>query len=369
MGASASLSIGCKTTTNITNTTLNSQTFTTENVNEIFNTYREMNTAITTFNNKNKTKQTGSASVDFSGNVVSGNNNDIKVTAKVTANSVQEIGQEVVNCLSSITSLSDATLYDIMTQASSENAAAAFADATSSMSNEASSSGIGQLSLSCGIGNSQTTNINNSLTNLFQSTVINRNTTNIDRAISTMSEVQAELENTYEVANSANVRFTGNTFSGDGNKIDVGAYSESTNQQGQKVLTNQSMTTQRDAFTNTGAKSSTTISGSQSASATGSSSMSMSNSSKSEMISGTMAVVLVTAVIGVTILGKTMSKDKNADQQNQNQNPDEQNSGQPTTGQTNNTTKNNLINSATTAAASAVGKKNPLVGNIAKKIL
>lgn len=175
MSLSAALNIGNGVQTNITNSALNSNEFTTENIIKVINVIDLRNDAIAQSGNKTKVKNKQESKQEMGDINLIGENNTLTVEQVATVGNSAAVIQEAEGkaFLDSVTSVADSIVYQVATGQTSGQDAQSTADAMSSMSNECSADGLGAVALSCGIGNSTETGINNSISNVFKSSVSN----------------------------------------------------------------------------------------------------------------------------------------------------------------------------------------------------
>ena len=175
MSLSAALNIGNGVQTNITNSALNSNEFTSENITKVMNVIDLRNDAIAQSGNKAKVENKQKSEEVIGDVVVTGEGNTLTVEQVATVGNSAAVIQEAEGkaFLDSVTSVADSIVYQVATGQTSGQDAQSTADAMSSMSNECSADGLGAVALSCGIGNSTETGINNSISNVFKSSVSN----------------------------------------------------------------------------------------------------------------------------------------------------------------------------------------------------
>ena len=198
MGVAASLSIGNKTVNNVNNSTVNKQTFTVDNCVKIINSLKQEATLIAGASNKFKA---GFSSINknkmvISGRTVSGEGSSFDVSQAASSGKELDV-KMIANCvarLSCSTNATDTTMFQMVTDETSKQKAAAFVTSTAGMETETTSGGLFTASLSVGIGNSVVTNVNNSIVNCFESAVssymssaINRGNTAV--SVSTASNI------------------------------------------------------------------------------------------------------------------------------------------------------------------------------------
>lgn len=175
MSLSAALNIGNGVQTNITNSALNSNEFTTENITKVMNVIDLRNDAIAQSGNKAKVDNKQESKQEMGDINLTGENNTLTVEQVATVGNSAAVIQKAEGkaFLDSVTSVADSIVYQVATGQTSGQDAQSTADAMSSMSNECSADGLGAVALSCGIGNSTETGINNSISNVFKSSVSN----------------------------------------------------------------------------------------------------------------------------------------------------------------------------------------------------
>ena len=175
MGAAASINIGNKTETNVTNSTVNESKFSVSNCTNIVNTLNEETTMIVNAEVGITQEMWNEANITIEGTefILDGSGHRLEITSKSSGKQKAEITANLAGYAAHSTDLTDSIMYDLATNGESMQ----FADMTSAakalQTTECSSSGLFSLAVDVGIGNSVVSNINNSIKNLFSMAISN----------------------------------------------------------------------------------------------------------------------------------------------------------------------------------------------------
>ena len=175
MSASASLNVGNKTESNITNSTVNESNFSVKNCTSIVNTLNQETVMVVNAEVGTTQQMWSNAKLSLEGVVfeIGGKNNKVEFTAKSSAKSKADITANCAGYAAHSTNLTDAIMYDISTKGESMQFADMMSAAKSNQTTECSSSGLFSLSCQVGINNSVVSNVNNSIKNIFNMAISN----------------------------------------------------------------------------------------------------------------------------------------------------------------------------------------------------
>lgn len=175
MSASASLNVGNKTESNVTNSTVNESNFSVSNCTNIVNTLNQETVVVVNAEVGTTQNLWAEASIVMEGVIVEvgGKGNLTEFTANSSAVSKAEITAQCAGYAAHSTSATDSVMYDIATNGESMQFSDMMSAAKASQTTECSSSGLLSLSCQVGINNSVVSNVNNSIKNIFNMAISN----------------------------------------------------------------------------------------------------------------------------------------------------------------------------------------------------
>ena len=175
MSASASLNVGNKTESNVTNSTVNESNFSVNNCTNIVNTLNQETVIVVNAEVGTTQQLWAEASIVMEGVTyeVGGKGNRTENTASSVAKSKAEITANCAGYAAHSTSATDSVMYDISTNGESMQFSDMMSAAKASQTTECSSSGLLSLSCQVGINNSVVSNVNNSIKNIFNMAISN----------------------------------------------------------------------------------------------------------------------------------------------------------------------------------------------------
>lgn len=175
MSASASVNVGNRTESTVTNETVNESNFTVTNCTSIVNTLNQetvllVNSEVGTIQNV-----MSQAKLTIKGTTIEigGKNNKVKLTANSSAKVKAEVIAKCQGQAKHSASAQDAVAYDITTNGESMQFSEMISSAKATQTTECSSSGLLSLSMSVGVNNSVVSNVNNSIKNIFNMAISN----------------------------------------------------------------------------------------------------------------------------------------------------------------------------------------------------
>ena len=315
MGAAASVSIGNRTESNITNSTSNEQYFSMENIVKIVNTMNQKTTSIQAMNTKISTNSSQKATIEINGGTwkVGGKGNTLAMNAEATVEQNIEAIAEANAIVEHTSNLTDAVMFDIANNGFSQQASDMSSAATASSTTELEVSGIGTAAASVGINNTVSTNVNNSIRNVFNMAVNNNMSSTTERA-SLAESVNSAMATVNAVNNNEVGIKMGNTnidISGEMNIVKLDAKAASTTGITLQEKLTSNLTSSLTAVTNTIASATSTVEASQKAKSSATASASQTQSTKVSTDSAIWAIAgvimvgaICTAVVGVVKCGK-----------------------------------------------------------------
>ena len=340
MGAAASISMGNKTESNVTNSTSNEQYFSMENIVKIVNTMNQKTTSVSALTQKFDAQSWNKANVEIYGSTIKigGKGNTVALNADASALQNIEAIAEANSVVEHSSSLTDSVMFDIANNGFSQQSSDMSSSATASSTTELEVSGIGTAAASVGINNTVSTNVNNSIRNVFNM-AINNNMSSATERESLAENVNSAMATVKMVNNNEVGIKIGKTdidVSGELNvlKIDAAASSDTGVKLQQTVTSN--LSSSLVAITNTIASATSTVEASQKAksSATASASQSQSTKLSTDGAIWAVAAAVMVGAISFAVVGVVKCKNKGNNQQtvtinNDPDKPDEEPNLQP----------------------------------------
>lgn len=317
MGAAASVSVGNRTESNVTNSTSNEQYFSMDNIISITNTMNQSSVLVNSLKSEISQEAWNEVSVEISGGkfTVSGENNTLNIEAAATASQAAEIMGEAVGLLEHTSNLKDAVMFNIANNGFSMQSSDMSSAATSSSTTELDVSGIGVAAASVGINNTVCTNVNNSIRNVFSMAISNNMSSATER-----QSLAESINNAVQVVqqlnkNKAALKITDSTIemAGKANTIALDASASSgMGAKLQSAISSNMKSALTAEMTNIGSATST-VEASQTAksTATAAASYTQSTSLSTDKAVGILAVVAVVGLICGTIVISVKCASKN----------------------------------------------------------
>ena len=315
MGAAASVSMGNKTESNVTNSTSNEQYFSMENIVKIVNTMNQKTTSVNALIQQFDTQSWNNATVEIYGSTIKVGGKGNAVTLNANASAIQNIEAiaEAYSVVDHSSNLTDAVMFDIANNGFSQQSSDMSSSATSSSTTELEVSGIGTAAASVGINNTVSTNVNNSIRNVFNMAINNNMSSSTERASLAESVNSAQATVKMVNNNEVGIKVSNTTIdvAGELNVLNVDASALSgTGVKLQETVTS-NLTSSLTAITNTVASATSTVEASQKAKSSATASASQTQSTKLSTdgviwaIAGVAALGIVcTMVAKVIICGK-----------------------------------------------------------------
>ena len=184
MGAAASVSMGNKTESNVTNSTSNEQYFSMENIVSITNSMNQKTVNVTAINTRITQQSNNKVSVKIKNAKikVGGKGNVTTIGANASSEQKAEAIAESKAVVEHTSNLTDAVMFDIANNGFSQQSSDMSSAASASSTTELEVSGIGTAAASVGINNTVCTNVNNSIRNVFSMAINNNMSSATDRA-------------------------------------------------------------------------------------------------------------------------------------------------------------------------------------------
>ena len=213
MSASASLNVGNRTESNVTNSTVNESNFSVSNCTNIVNTLNQETVMILNAEVGATQKLWAKANIVIKDAVydIDGENNYVGNEATSKSTAIATITADAAGYAAHSTSATDSVMYDISTRGESMQFSEMMSAAKANQTTECSSSGLFSLSCQVGINNSVISNVNNSIKNIFNMAISNyissetlrnmllKNITNAQTAINQVMNNEASIEITNSI--------------------------------------------------------------------------------------------------------------------------------------------------------------------------
>ena len=321
MGCAASVSMGNKTESNVTNSTSNEQYFSMENIVKITNSMNQKTVNVQAISHQLNQQTDNEASVEIEGGTwnIGGEGQTTTFSANATSEQKAELIADATAVTEHTANLTDAVMFDIANNGFSQQSSDMSSSATASSTTELEVSGIGTAAASVGINNTVCTNVNNSIRNVFNMAVNNNMSSATDRALLAESVNDAVALVNQVNSNTAGIKIKNLNLniSGKDNTTEITA----------DVLSGMAATLQEKltsnlkssltAITNTVASATSTVEASQTAKSSATASASQSQSTKVSTDGTIWAVAGVVMVVAgcVAAIGVAKCKSK-GNQQN-----------------------------------------------------
>ena len=310
MGAAASISMGNKTESNVTNSTSNEQYFSMENIVKITNSMKQKTTSVNALSQQFDAQAWNRADITIEGTTIKigGKGNTVALNAEASALQNIEAIAEANAVVEHTSNLTDAVMFDIANNGFSQQSSDMSSSATASSTTELEVSGIGVAAASVGINNTVSTNVNNSIRNVF-SMAVNNNMSSTTERSSLAESVNSAMATVKAVNNNeVGIKVANTTIdvSGELNVLRLDAKAASTTGITLQETLTSNLTSSLTAVTNNVASATSTVEASQKAKSSATASASQSQSTKLSTDSAIWAIAAVvmvgaicTAVIGV----------------------------------------------------------------------
>ena len=219
MGAAASVSVGNRTESNVTNSTSNEQYFSMDNLISITNTMNQKTLSVNSIVQDYNLNSSNVVKVRLKNtNIkIGGEGNKVAISATSTGMQTIEAMAESVGIVEHSSNLKDAVMFNIANNGFSMQSSDMSSAATSSSTTELDVSGIGVAAASVGINNTVCTNVNNSIRNVFSMAISNNMSSTTER-----QSLAESINNARQIVNMTNNNEVGVDV--DGVNIDVSGY-------------------------------------------------------------------------------------------------------------------------------------------------
>jgi hypothetical protein len=217
MGAAASVSVGNRTESNVTNSTSNEQYFSMENLVNIVNTMEQKTASVNAIVQDYGMESLNKAKVKLKNTTIKigGEGNKVAISASTSAVQAIESIADAVAVVEHSATLKDAVMFDIANNGFSMQSSDMTSAATASSTTELECSGIGCAAASVGINNTVCTNVNNSIRNVFNMAINNNMSSATQR-----NSLAESINSAKQLVNMVNSNEAGVEM--DGVNIDVG---------------------------------------------------------------------------------------------------------------------------------------------------
>ena len=219
MGSAASVSVGNRTESNVTNSTSNEQYFSMDNLISITNTMNQKTLSVNSIVQDYNLNSSNVVKVRLKNtNIkIGGEGNKVAISATSTGMQTIEAMAESVGIVEHSSNLKDAVMFNIANNGFSMQSSDMSSAATSSSTTELDVSGIGVAAASVGINNTVCTNVNNSIRNVFSMAISNNMSSTTER-----QSLAESINNARQIVNMTNNNEVGVDV--DGVNIDVSGY-------------------------------------------------------------------------------------------------------------------------------------------------
>lgn len=302
MGAAASISVGNKTESNVTNSTSNEQYFSMENIVKITNSMHQKTVSVQALTQQFDAQAWNRADITIEGTTIKigGKGNTVALNAEASALQNIDAIAEANAVVEHTSNLTDAVMFDIANNGFSQQSSDMSSSASASSTTELEVSGIGAAAASVGINNTVSTNVNNSIRNVF-SMAINNNMSSTTERSSLAESVNSAMATVKAVNNNeVGIKVANTTIdvSGELNVLKLDAKAASTTGITLQETLTSNLTSSLTAVTNNVASATSTVEASQKAKSSATASASQSQSTKLSTTGN-----IVWAVAGVAALG------------------------------------------------------------------
>ncbi len=302
MGAAASVSVGNRTESNVTNSTSNEQYFSMDNLISITNTMNQKTVSVNAILQEYDMSSLNEAKVKLKNTSIKigGEGNKVAINASTSAIQAIDSIAEAVGIVEHSSNLKDAVMFNIANNGFSMQSSDMSSAATSSSTTELDVSGIGVAAASVGINNSVCTNVNNSIRNVFSMAISNNMSSTTER-----QSLAENINNAKQLVNMVNNNEAGVEMdgvnidvSGKMNTLDASASAMSgSNVALQGAITSNMKSALTAEMTNIGSATST-VEASQTAKSTATAAASYTQST-SLSTDKTMGIIAIVAVVGI----------------------------------------------------------------------
>lgn len=216
MGAAASVSVGNRTESNVTNSTSNEQYFSMDNIINITNTMNQKTVSVNSIVHDYNLENSNNVKVNLKNTTIKigGEGNKVFISASISASQAINAIAEAVAVVEHSSNLKDAVMFNIANNGFSMQSSDMSSAATSSSTTELDVSGIGVAAASVGINNTVCTNVNNSIRNVFSMAISNNMSSATER-----QSLAESINNAKQLVNMVNENEVGVEI--DGSTIDV----------------------------------------------------------------------------------------------------------------------------------------------------
>lgn len=217
MGAAASVSVGNRTESNVTNSTSNEQYFSMENIVKINNSMEQKTATVNAIVQDYGMESLNKAKVKLKNTTIKigGEGNKVAISASTSAVQAIEGIADAVAVVEHSATLKDAVMFDIANNGFSMQSSDMASAASASSTTELECSGIGCAAASVGINNTVCTNVNNSIRNVFNMAINNNMSSSTQR-----KSLAESINSAKQLVNMVNSNEAGVEM--DGVNIDVG---------------------------------------------------------------------------------------------------------------------------------------------------
>ena len=269
MSAAASINVGNRTESNVTNSTVNESVFSVNNCTNIVNTLNQETVIIVDAEAGATQKIWNDAKLTIKNSTfnVGGEYNEVNLGAVVSGKQLAKIVAQCSGVVAHSADLTDAMMYSISTSGESMQFSEMMSAAKAIQTTECSSSGLLSLSVSVGVNNSVVSNVNNSIKNLFKMAISNYMSSETRRnlLLKNITESQAIVNQSME--NKALVSLDGAIFNitGKKNKVNGTAIAEGSSEASIDTKVESSAKSLTSAITDIAVSSTTDVTSTQTA--------------------------------------------------------------------------------------------------------
>ena len=269
MGFSASVNMGNKTSSTVTNSTSNEQLINVSNVVSINNSMRQATALVAAQDNStdmntmfNQVIKLENATIE-----IQGDNNKVTISNDLSSEQKADVMGVMVGTLNHATDVVDSVLFDIAVHGTNRQQADMTSAANAAKTTEVEASGIGTMAVAVGINNSVLTSVNNSIRNVFSMVVNNHLSSNTSREAIATNITQASNAVNLDVDAKQTIDVNGLNLTINGNNNLYEMRNDAEGNLGSKIMSkiDSNVSSTLKAVTNHTANASTTIDTSQTA--------------------------------------------------------------------------------------------------------
>lgn len=309
MSAAASVNVGNKTESNVTNSTVNESVFSVNNCTNIVNTLNQETVIVVNAEVGTTQEAWNEAMVKLKGTTITieGEDNEINLSAFSSSKQTAETVAECSGMVAHSADLTDAMMYSVSTSGESMQFSEMMSAAKATQTTECASSGLLSLSCQVGVNNSVVSNVNNSIKNLFKMAISNYMSSETRRnlLLKNITESQAIVDQSAK--NKAEVAIIDSVIniSGKRNKLNGSAAADSSTEAKIDTTVKSSATALTTAVTDIAISASNDVTSTQTAISKAKASADGSTKVTSEGISSSALIILaiVAGVIGLCTVG------------------------------------------------------------------